>query len=106
MKVFFAVVIVTLVSTKAYAGLIEASFTFEGTKLFDSLTISYRMFISDAATNMLSSIDDDASYSIWNTLSNSSAFVNPNATEVSEPHNLLFVLLSAIGLVAARRVKS
>jgi hypothetical protein len=81
------------------------SISFDGTKLFDSLTISYRMFISDAATNMLSGIDDSASYSIWNTLSNSSTFVNPNATEVSEPHNLLLLMLSALGLVAFRRVK-
>ena len=70
MKIFFALVLATLVSTKAYAGLIEASF------------------------------------SIWNTLSNSSTFVSPNAAGVSEPINLLILMLSALGLVGSRRVKS
>lgn len=64
------------------------------------------MFLSDAVTNMLNSMDDSASFSIWNTLSNSSTFVNPNATEVSEPINLFILILSALGLVGSRRVKS
>lgn len=82
------------------------SVSFDGTKLFDSLTISYRMFISDAATNMLSSIDDDASYSIWNTLSNSSTFVNPNAIDVPEPSGLFLAMLSVVGLVSRKKVSN
>lgn len=78
---------------------------FRGEKWFDSLTIDYRLIDSNAAINSLTGIDDNAGYSIWNTLSSSENFVNPNAVNVSAPSTVIIIVVGILGLAIRRVLK-